>query len=97
MEEPSVLDYLKSKLRFWEKGNKVTIPGDDELSAADDETPGLSEDDLPVMADSVVPPLEQRSGGWDFKKFPWRSLLALFFTLTAQRTLEPSTDRVLLP
>ncbi len=97
MEEPSVLDYLKSKLQFWEKGNKVILPGDDEPSAADDETPGLPEDDLPVMADSAVPPLEQPSRDWDFKKFPWRSLLALLFTLTAQRTLEPSTDRVFLP
>jgi hypothetical protein len=25
MEEPSVLDYLKSKLRFWQKGNKLTL------------------------------------------------------------------------
>ncbi len=26
-EEPSVLDYLKSKLKFWEHGEKIHDPG----------------------------------------------------------------------
>ena len=29
-EEPSVLDYLKSKLKFWERGGKIKIPPESE-------------------------------------------------------------------
>ena len=30
-EEPSVLDYLKSILKFWEHGEKIHIPEEPEL------------------------------------------------------------------
>ena len=29
-EEPSILDYLKSKLKFWERGGKIEIPAEAE-------------------------------------------------------------------
>jgi hypothetical protein len=89
MKEPSVLDYLKSRLNPWSK-EKIEIPWDGELSVrataysetglaqtdgADSAASSLTEDGLP----EVVPPL----------RLPWRTILALAIAIIAQRMLEP--------
>ncbi len=94
-EEPSVLDYLKSKLKFWEHGEKVEIPGGPETSQD-----GLSKARKTSMATPPGPsstriepsaPSERPNTGT--RPWPWRSLLALFIALFAQRAWEPRPDR----
>lgn len=74
MNEPSVLDYIKSKLNL-RKNLPVNIPP--EQPHAQD--PGGSESLFPV---EEQPPKQAFS-------FPWRSLGALLFGLIGQRFLEP--------
>jgi 4-amino-4-deoxy-L-arabinose transferase-like glycosyltransferase len=94
-EEPSVLDYLKSKLKFWVRGEKIEIP-------ALGRPPEEISPDAPEMEESetVVPePAQASSAGTQPAKdvqphpWPWRSLLALGLALLGQRTWEPSPDR----
>lgn len=96
MEEPSVLDYLKSKLKFWEKGNKIQIPAGDELEA-EIASPELAEEQPALVAAPESPRRREQRPAYDFKNFPWRSLLALLFILLAQRTFEPSPTRLFIP
>lgn len=69
MDEPSILDYLKSKLKFWKRGGKIEIPS--------------------TEPSSIKPGKEERK---DTKtSWPWRSFLALGFSLAGQRCFEPPT------
>lgn len=86
-EEPSVLDYIKSKLNPWkhpavdltsEKSAPPEMPS--ELHAP--EEPHIQEASQPHPAGSQ-------------RKRPWRTLLALAIALFAQRSLEPSPNRSL--
>ncbi len=94
MEEPSVLDYLKSKLKFWERGNKIEIPAEPETGSGMISPPQPVEKPpaSPVKKKATKQAEEQRPA-FDWKNFPWRSLLALVFILLAQRTFEPSPTR----
>ncbi len=94
MEEPSVLDYLKSKLKFWEKGNKIEIPDEEEPRMP--EEPVLASAPVEKVPEENTPPRHERPP-FDWKNFPWRSLLALLFILLAQRTFEPSPNRAAAP
>jgi 4-amino-4-deoxy-L-arabinose transferase-like glycosyltransferase len=94
-EEPSVLDYLKSKLKFWERGGKIEIP-------ADAESPEDGAQEVSQVVAPAIPelPIEQVPAAELYPKktsepnhWPWRSLLALFIALLAQRTWEPVHDR----
>jgi 4-amino-4-deoxy-L-arabinose transferase-like glycosyltransferase len=73
MEEPSVLDYLKSKLNPWSRGKidlpEVILPEATQLPPA-----------LPAFSASLSANLG---------RLPWRSLLALALALTGQSLLEP--------
>lgn len=90
MEEPSVLDYLKSKLLPW-KYPPVTLqpePQPEESQATEPHS------ELPV----VINPQEvhKRTRSWTLPKasdWPWRPMLALTLALLAQRALEPQPDR----
>ncbi|MCS7010587.1 MAG: hypothetical protein NZL98_04410, partial [Anaerolineales bacterium] len=88
MEEPSVLDYLKSKLRFWEKGPKIEIPPEagEEARPVSDSASLSAMDETPEASPSLRLSL-------DWKGLPWRALLALALILLAQRTFEPSPER----
>ncbi len=94
-EEPSVLDYLKSKLKFWERGGKVEIPaGPEPPQAGSPEAPEPVEM-KPAVLQSVPKPVTEpppkkiaRPTHW-----PWRSLLALILALLGQRAWEPVQDR----
>jgi len=89
--EPSVLDYLKSKLRFWERGQKVklfelepapTHPGEEGYLLRQPETPEMA---------GKLPQNSAQASRW-----LWRSLLALVFALLGQRAFEPSPSRMVV-
>ena len=82
MNEPSLLDYLKSKLNPWQK-DKVEIP-----------TASLSESE-PVAGSPQPAPVKLSL--FAFAKLPWRSLSALGLALIAQRLLEPPVSSFGLP
>jgi dolichyl-phosphate-mannose-protein mannosyltransferase len=76
MEEPSILDYIKSRLK--RGGERIPIPA----------PPPESEDELPEPEPLLG--LEGWSGAENPRPtLPWRTLLALFVAFIAQRTLEP--------
>jgi 4-amino-4-deoxy-L-arabinose transferase-like glycosyltransferase len=79
-EEPSVLDYVKLKLKFWQRGEKIELP--------------LMET-LPEVVESISHPPHAISHPPSAIRhppipFPWRSLLALTLALGGQRAFEPS-------
>lgn len=79
MEEPSVLDYVKSNLKFWQRGGKIELPF---METPPEVVEPVSHPPLainhPPSAISHPP-----------SAFPWRSLLALALALAAQRAFEP--------
>lgn len=92
MEEPSVLDYLKSRLMPW-KYPRVELPPEEFLS------PGRStmlDADLPAKTDQDAAAPATKSAVVEepvFVRFPWASLLALILALAAQFSLGPAPQR----
>lgn len=90
MEEPSVLDYIKSKLMPW-KGIKVEIPPEQE-SPAENEV-GLEAlpptPERPLAAESTLSEIPDKEKKSFMTAWPWRVMLALGLVLVAQRLLEP--------
>ena len=78
MEEPSVLDYLKSKLKFWKRGEKIQIPMPEPTA------PAPQPDGSTSSLQGLQPAAPARAFAW-----PWRSLLALGLALTGQLLFEP--------
>jgi hypothetical protein len=101
LEEPSVLDYIKSIFAVW-KGKPLAIPkgephAQDYPPAVIDLTAKGPEEEggltggvqpIPVIAQTEVSSLEAEKSVW-----PWRSLLALMLALAAQISLEPDPNR----
>jgi 4-amino-4-deoxy-L-arabinose transferase-like glycosyltransferase len=93
-EEPSILDYLRSRLKFWERGKKISIPAEPEprktrfvvAPAVQPEHASLPEEH--VSRDGSPPKIPAQPNHW-----PWRSLLTLIVALVAQRTWEPAPGR----
>ncbi len=75
MDEPSVLDYVKSKLAFWRK-SEISIPAPQDEPAAG----AVEEQPAPVS-------LEQRAAG--ILRLPWLIFLPFAIALVAQMLLEP--------
>ncbi|PIZ25750.1 MAG: hypothetical protein COY47_04250, partial [Chloroflexi bacterium CG_4_10_14_0_8_um_filter_57_5] len=75
MEEPSVLDYVKSKLKFWQRGEKIIITTSATFSGVEEKV---------KIAEPSQPANLQPATAW-----PWRSLLALALALGGQRAFEP--------
>jgi hypothetical protein len=95
MEEPSVLDYFKSKLTPW-KSKPVVIP--DILSESGQRLDLVEEGNPTTQAFSALaePSAAIRPAaraGWRAIAWPWKSLVALLLALVAQRSLEPHPDR----
>jgi hypothetical protein len=90
LEEPSVLDYLKSQLKFWERGDKIKFPP---ASGASAPQPAPTKKAPVSAARAKKGAPEAPAKAAEPNRWPWRSLLALFFTLWAQRLFEPSPDR----
>ena len=85
MEEPSVLDYFKEKInpRNWGKHSEV-LDSVSELGSQE------SEEIEPVLETSSGLEPASTTVGSNIN-LPWRTLLALFFALIAQRLLEPTS------
>lgn len=96
-EEPSVLDYLKSNLKFWERGEKIHIPEESEtpqqapskVSQAVEEQSGVPPTELDSMS-IAKPPREKPA---EPNRWPWRSLLALAMAFLAQRSWDVVSNR----
>ncbi len=100
-EEPSILDYLKSKLKFWEHGEKIELPGEVTpdtpaspiriANETDDVTSQVGPD---PAQEPLNPPVSSNQKPEQENHWPWRSLLALLAALLAQRTWEPAPNRM---
>ena len=104
LQEPSVLDYVKSLFRFG-NGERIKIPFEEETVSEEriqkrqslfDATPGLQPlDDVQLEPSFVeapttdLQPVPEPAEERSFTPFPWRSLLAFLFAWIAQQTFEP--------
>ena len=91
MKEPSVLDYIKSRLNPWQK-EKIQLPSAPAESVSADVTAASEEGRQEVTLDFVTAPANERqliSEGSSGGKMPWRTLLAVAVALVAQWMLEP--------
>jgi hypothetical protein len=104
-EEPSVLDFLKSKLMPW-KGVHIEFPRAEATSEKIEETSVVSEISSDIPKDiSEIQPIESsasldtsptRAIGAEVApkpRMPWRILLAVVLALIAQSSLEPGPNR----
>ncbi len=107
MKEPSILDYLKSRLNPWQK-EKIQIPWNASATVEEpfppnqpqqiQDSPG--EPDLLDIspssnaAEDAIP--VTRTIPATAAQFPWKVFLALGLALLAQRTLEPPADSFVL-
>jgi 4-amino-4-deoxy-L-arabinose transferase-like glycosyltransferase len=93
MEEPSVLDYVKSKLKFWQRGARIELPavevtpGSQPLLSPEEQQVDLQPENLQL--ENLQPRNLQPENLKTVAPFPWRSLLALAFALIGQRAFEP--------
>ncbi len=92
MEEPSVLDYLKSKLKFWKRDGGIVIPAEPGM---DVEMPGDAAAEVEPRAHDLADqaPAKTAAASFRLNSIPWRTLLALVLILLAQRSFEPSPVR----
>lgn len=88
MDEPSVLDYLKSKLMPWRAGS-IEIPAADAVQKPPDQM-DIQAPREPSLDDSTSLLEVPTRRPW-----PWRSLAALLFALGAQLAFEPPGRSVL--
>jgi hypothetical protein len=83
MKEPSVLDYVKSKLFFW-RGQKIEIPPWEAESSA--QRPSAGRPDAFTPEDRLI----GEWSAWDLLRWAgWWVLMPLGLALLAQRALEP--------
>ena len=92
--EPSVLDYVKSLLRF-DRGERIRIPDGEQPSA--EGTNAIHPETVTaealagefLAAETPAPEPESFQPASVPTAFPWRSILALFLALIGQRLFEP--------
>lgn len=86
-EEPTLLDYIKSRLRFWETSGPVPPPAQaGSTFEPEAENGGPTQPVVPLEVTPPPPPPRPAH------PFPWRTLLAFGLGLLAQLTLEPHRD-----
>jgi len=87
--EPSVLDYLRSKLRFWDRSDQPV-----NRSSGIENSDTLSENiaETPEVGNQV-----DQGGDTDRVKIPWFLILAVSLAIPAQLFLEPVTGRSPIP
>lgn len=83
INEPSVLDYLKSKLGM---GEKIEFPADDIAAPLPSAEEIEAQDPVNLQA---FQPSNIKLPSLPTLKFPWRTLLALFLALMGQAAFEP--------
>jgi hypothetical protein len=102
MKEPSVLDYLKSRLNPWQK-EKIQFPVETgegvEPAGEGDEAVSVeyagAEAGAPLILATHAEGGEDQLRGWRASgPLPWRTVLALLAALAAQMALEPSIKAV---
>ena len=107
MKEPSILDYLKSRLNPWQK-EKIEIPETDvPVRVEENVSPAAissgTEVPDPINAGVVAPVTSaaNEDGTREFTiklrlptRIPWRSFLALVLALIAQWTMDPSAEGI---
>jgi hypothetical protein len=81
MDEPSLLDYLKERLKFWQRGERIRIPD------------APAQEEKAIKAFPVEKKKKAADGGLGLvlavRALPVSSLLALFFALIGQSIFEP--------
>ena len=86
MNEPSVLDYLKSKLGM---GEKIDLPREEAIltppTPPSEPAPVAASPRVPVSESRLLPQADVQPRG----KFPFSALLALFLALAGQAAFEP--------
>ncbi len=102
--EPSILDYLLSKIQFWKKTGiqipKSSMPVFDESTGLIEEKILIEEEDQSTKDEGELEPSKESvvSNLSTVKSpFPWRVFLALCIALVAQLSLEPKVNRSWLP
>ena len=92
-EEPTLLDYVKSRLKFWELSSAVTVLAQPAASTVlKTETGGPLDETAPLEVlppPAPPPPPAQPRPAFPF---PWRTLLPFGLALLAQISLEPRKD-----
>ena len=89
--EPSLLDFIKSRLKFWDHGEKIALPVEPAVAVEGTVTPVIVAEAEPVIVQTpqvAVVELPKQKSLW-----PWRSLIALALALLAQRSWEPAPNR----
>jgi hypothetical protein len=97
MKEPSVLDFLRSRLMPW-KYPRIEIPDEGNIGEySEDDSPPIqgSDNDHTFIASTDDVGLEAQllSKPIMIKEFPWRSLLALCLAFAAQISMRPAPER----
>lgn len=95
MGEPSLLDYIKSKVRFWKRDERIEFPSESQLQpeisaplpAALDVETSLASREIAPTASPIEKPVREVS------HLPWRSLGALALALLGQAAWEPTSPR----
>jgi hypothetical protein len=85
MSEPTVLDYVKEKIRFWEQGT-LHIPTLEEIQVELPEEP-VEALPTPARPQFALPAIHLE--GVNIKAIPWRSFAAFGFALVGQFMNEP--------
>jgi hypothetical protein len=103
-EEPSLLDLLKSRLKFWERGKRIQIPEapqpQKEKVTSEDGVAAIDPDEeLRTTSSNIV---DVASNPPSVKvippnRIPWFAFLALAFALLGQRAWEPASNRTAVP
>ena len=111
IQEPSVLDYVKSLFRFG-NGERIQIPFDKEMSLEErvekkqflfDASPGLKRVDDEQLGTSFVEepstdfqPVREPFEQRSFTPLPWRSVLAFLLAWLGQSVFEPPHNNIIL-
>lgn len=91
MNEPSVLDYVKSIFKNWKSFTTFLRAWADRADTTQMvETPASEPEATPTSAESPITNYQSPTS------FPWRSLLALLIALAAQRMFEPPDRNAIL-
>ncbi len=97
MDEPSVLDFIISKIKFWQKST-LHLPPAEKRSLPDIEVEGRDfhdslNVDLEEEAATETTPQVFEKQSLSAVNFPWLTVVALVLAIIAQRTFEPASNR----
>ena len=104
-QEPSILDYLISKILFWRRNplHPRTFVADSNHEVTDDISAFAGNSDVEEKPEATPASLKPTEGTSSLDitrmsaRFPWRTFAALVIALTAQFTLEPRANRDWVP